>query len=85
MAIIWKETTLKLPRKCSTIVTHALSLLETDYLEKYVPLKWQGGEPSSHQQADVAKPGSNQLLMLPSGRLRDQACPFATSIKSRKM
>ena len=39
MAIIWKETTLKLPQKCSNIITHAFGLLETDVLEKSSSLK----------------------------------------------
>ena len=52
------------------MITHALSWLETDLLEKSsylerLSLNLQESELGPQQQADVAKSGSNQLKVLP--------------------
>ena len=68
--------------KCCTEIIHPLRWLETELLEKSFSfsLSLQGSELGSQQQDDVAKSGSNPLMVLPSGRLGEQACPLATSI-----
>ena len=43
----------------------------------------QRSQLSSEQQANFAKSGSNQLMMLPAGMLEDQAWTLATIIKSK--
>ena len=77
-------------RKCSTIIIHALSWFCNRLASEVLPLwndcPWTGKKVSSgHNNTQMLSSQvqpNYQVMMLPSGRLGDQACPLGTIIKA---